>query len=212
MCCRHPCLPAKGRVFRATDFIAELLRQPPDPPLRRSRRYGRYSAPRRSDGVSVLPRRPEERADQCASGHQPHQPEALRLFVDHCIRIPAFSTRVREALSQYIARPPLSLKKIGIEENGQSPQSGDCPATAVSFTSQSDFFKGKTETFPVIRFFPELTQRIPPQRLLIHSALRTWMLPAARGNGRTSPMWWGWLPRGGRRSDCRPTKTCGPRM
>jgi hypothetical protein len=31
--------------------------------------------------------------------------------VDHSIRIPAFSIRGREALSQYIARPPLSLKK-----------------------------------------------------------------------------------------------------
>jgi transposase-like protein len=75
--------------------------------------------------------------------------------VDHSIRIPAFSIRAREALSQYIARPPLSLKKIGIEENGE--------ATAVCFTSQSEFFKGKTETFPVIRFFLELTQHIPPK-------------------------------------------------
>ena len=58
------------------------------------------------------------------------------------MRIPAFSDQARVALSQYIARPPLSLKKIGIEENGD--------ATAVSFTSQSEFFKGKTETFPVV--------------------------------------------------------------
>ena len=32
--------------------------------------------------------------------------------VDHAIHIPAFSIRAREALSQYIDRPPLSLKKI----------------------------------------------------------------------------------------------------
>jgi hypothetical protein len=38
--------------------------------------------------------------------------------VDHSIRVPAFSFRAREAISQYIARPPLSLKKISIEENG----------------------------------------------------------------------------------------------
>ena len=75
--------------------------------------------------------------------------------VDHSIRVPAFSIKAREALCQYIARPPLSLKKIGIEENGD--------ATTVSFTSQSEFFKGKTETFPVIRFFLELTQHIPPK-------------------------------------------------
>jgi hypothetical protein len=31
--------------------------------------------------------------------------------VNHSIRIPAFSIKTREALSQYIARPPLSLKR-----------------------------------------------------------------------------------------------------
>jgi hypothetical protein len=75
--------------------------------------------------------------------------------VDHSIRIPAFSIRAREALSQYIARPPLSLRKIGIEQNGE--------ATRISFSSDNEFFKGKTETFPVMRFFLELTQHIPPK-------------------------------------------------
>jgi hypothetical protein len=69
--------------------------------------------------------------------------------VDASVRIPAFSDQARGALSQYIARPPLSLKKIGIKENGD--------ATAVSFTSQSEFFKGKTETFPVMPESPRLT-------------------------------------------------------
>ena len=36
-------------------------------------------------------------------------------------------------------------------------------ATVISFTSQSEFFKGKTETFPVMRFFLELTQHIAPK-------------------------------------------------
>jgi len=93
--------------------------------------------------------------------------------VDHSIRIPAFSIRAREALSQYIARPPLSLKKTGIEENGQ--------ATAVSFTSQSEFFKGKTETFPVIRFFLELTQHIPPKGC---QYIRRYGLYASRTKGK----------------------------
>jgi len=68
-----------------------------------------------------------------------------------------------EALSQYIARLPLSLKKIGIEENVQSSHSGDCQAdrrraephhdaTMTLFTSKSQFFKGKTESFPLRRF------------------------------------------------------------
>ncbi|MCJ7798052.1 MAG: transposase, partial [Thermoleophilia bacterium] len=76
-------------------------------------------------------------------------------FSDHSIRIPAFSIRARQALSQYIARPPLSLKKISIEENGV--------ATVVSYTSDNEFFKAKSETFPLMRFFLELTQHIPPK-------------------------------------------------
>jgi hypothetical protein len=50
------------------------------------------------------------------------------------MHIPAGSSKTREALSQYIARPPLSLKKIGIEENGE--------ASVVAYTSDNDFFKG----------------------------------------------------------------------
>jgi pimeloyl-ACP methyl ester carboxylesterase len=63
--------------------------------------------------------------------------------VDHSIRVPVYSIRAREALSQYITRPPLSLKKISIEENGVGP--------LISFSSDNEFFKGKTETFPVTR-------------------------------------------------------------
>jgi hypothetical protein len=43
-------------------------------------------------------------------------------------RVPAFSIRAREALSQYIAGPPLSLKKMRIEENVQLPRSDNCLA------------------------------------------------------------------------------------
>jgi hypothetical protein len=38
------------------------------------------------------------------------------------------------------------------------------------------------------------------------------MLPAARANGRTNPMWCGWLPRGGKSNNRRRIKTCGPTM
>ena len=55
--------------------------------------------------------------------------------VDNAVGIPAFSDKTRESLSQYIARPPLSLKKISIQENGE--------ATVISYTSNNDFFKGK---------------------------------------------------------------------
>ena len=69
--------------------------------------------------------------------------------IDASVHIPAGSSKTRKALSQYIARPPLSLKKISIEENKE--------ATVVYYTSDNDFFKGKIESFPVTRFLLELT-------------------------------------------------------
>ena len=89
------------------------------------------------------------------------------------MRIPAFSDQAREALSQYIARPPLSLKKISIEENRE--------ATVISFISESEFFKGKTETFSVMRFFLELTQHIPPKGC---QYIRRYGLYASRSKGK----------------------------
>jgi len=53
--------------------------------------------------------------------------------VDASVRILALSDQARQALSQYIARPPLSLKKISIEENGVG--------TVISFASENEFFK-----------------------------------------------------------------------
>ena len=93
--------------------------------------------------------------------------------MDYAIRVPAFSIRAREALSQYIARPPLSLKKISIEENGVG--------TVISFSSDNEFFKGKTETFPVMRFFLELTQHIPPKGC---QYIRRYGLYASRTKGQ----------------------------
>jgi len=93
--------------------------------------------------------------------------------VNHSIRLPAFSIKAREALSQYIARPPLSLKKIGIEENGE--------ATVISFTSDNEFFAGKTESFSVMRFLLELTQHIPPKGC---QYIRRYGLYASRSKGK----------------------------
>jgi hypothetical protein len=77
-------------------------------------------------------------------------------IVDASVHIPAGSSKTRKALSQYIARPPLSLKKISIEENRE--------ATVVYYTSDNEFFKGKIESFPVTRFLLELTQPKVPAR------------------------------------------------
>jgi hypothetical protein len=61
--------------------------------------------------------------------------------------------------------------KISIRENGE--------ATVVYYTSDNEFFKGKTEAFPVTRFLLELTQRIPP---LGFQYIRRY--------GLSSPQWW----------------------
>jgi len=121
--------------------------------------------------------------------------------VNHNIRIPSFSDQAREALSQYIARPQLSLKKISIEENGE--------ATVISYTFDNDFFKGKTETFSVTCFLLELTQHIPPRG---SQYIRRYGLYASRTKGK----WPGMphvvrlAPPGGRRSSCSLLKPCNP--
>jgi hypothetical protein len=51
----------------------------------------------------------------------------------------------------------------------------------ISFTSQSEFFKGKTETFPVMRFFLELTQHIAPKGC---QYIRRYGLYASRTKGK----------------------------
>jgi hypothetical protein len=99
--------------------------------------------------------------------------------VDASVHIPAGSSKTREALSQYIARPPLSLKKISIKENGE--------ATVISYTSDNEFFKEKTEAVPVTRFLLELTQHIPPRG---SQYIRRYGLYASkpRANGRRCRM------------------------
>ena len=97
--------------------------------------------------------------------------------VDASVHIPAGSSKTREALSQYITRPPLSLKKLSIEENGE--------ATVVSYTSDNEFFKGKIQSFSVIRFLLELTQHIPPRG---SQYIRRYGLYASRTKGKWPDM------------------------
>jgi len=85
--------------------------------------------------------------------------------VDNAVGIPVFSDKARQSLSQYIARPPLSLKKISIEENGE--------ATVISYTSDNEFFKGKIESFSATRFLLELTQHITPRGSQVYPAVWT---------------------------------------
>jgi hypothetical protein len=75
--------------------------------------------------------------------------------VDSSIHLPAHSIEARKALAQYFSRPPLSLKKISVCKNGD--------ATVISYTSDNEFFQGKTEPFSVSCFLLEMTQHIPPR-------------------------------------------------
>ena len=102
--------------------------------------------------------------------------------VDNSVHLPARSTKARKALSQYISRPPLSSKKMSIQENVQLPHSGNCladspradrhgAANVNSYTSDNEFFQGKTETFSLTRFFLEVTQARPPAGITIYPAI-----------------------------------------
>jgi hypothetical protein len=51
----------------------------------------------------------------------------------------------------------------------------------ISFSSDNEFFEGKTETFPVMQFFLELTQRIPPKGC---QYIRRYGLYASRTKGK----------------------------
>ena len=84
--------------------------------------------------------------------------------VDNSVHLPARSTKARKALSQYISRPPLSLKKMSIRENGE--------ATVISYTSDNEFFQGKTETFFLTRFLLVSDATYSPARVAVYSALR----------------------------------------
>ncbi len=97
--------------------------------------------------------------------------------VDNSVRLPAHSTEARKALSQYISRPPLSLKKMSIRENGE--------ATVISYTSDNEFFQGKTEPFSVSRFLLEVTQHIPPRG---SQYIRRYGLYASRTKGKWPDM------------------------
>ncbi|MCG8346369.1 MAG: transposase [Chloroflexales bacterium] len=84
----------------------------------------------------------------------------------------------RENLTEYIARPPISLKKIRYE-----PFKG----RVLFHTTYSEYFKQNVHMFDALDFLAELTQHIPPQRLQL---IRRYGLYASRIKGRWSEMPW----------------------
>jgi hypothetical protein len=103
--------------------------------------------------------------------------------VDASVRIPAGSTKAREALAQYIpgptagrrpargVRPPVSLQKLLVDEGGTD--------TVVYHAPYSDYFKTDTKVFPVIT---EAAQVLKILRYLIKTGE-----PPPRGRAAAPP-------------------------
>jgi hypothetical protein len=90
--------------------------------------------------------------------------------IDNSVRILDQSSQ--ESLAEYIARPPISLKKIRYE-----PFKG----RVLFHTTYSEYFKQNLHMFDALDFLAELTQHIPPKRLQL---IRRYGLYASRTKGR----------------------------
>lgn len=96
--------------------------------------------------------------------------------IDNSVRILDQSSQ--ESLAEYIARPPISLKKIRYE-----PFKG----RVLFHTTYSEYFKENLHMFDALDFLAQLTQHIPPKRLQL---IRRYGLYASRTKGRWEEMPW----------------------
>ncbi|TVQ37628.1 MAG: hypothetical protein EA384_11385 [Spirochaetaceae bacterium] len=96
--------------------------------------------------------------------------------IDNSVRI--LDQSAQESLAAYIARPPISLKKIRYE-----PFKGK----VLFHTKYSDYFKQNMHLFDALDFLAEFTQHIPPKRLQL---IRRYGLYASRTKGRWDEMLW----------------------
>jgi hypothetical protein len=96
--------------------------------------------------------------------------------IDNSVRILDQSSQ--ESLAEYIARPPISLKKIRYE-----PFKGK----VLFHTKYSEYFKQNVHLFDALDFLAELTQHIPPKGLQL---IRRYGLYASRTKGRWQDMPW----------------------
>ena len=96
--------------------------------------------------------------------------------IDNSVRILDESSQ--ESLAEYIARPPISLKKIRYE-----PFKGK----VLFHTKYSEYFKQNVHLFDALDFLGELTQHIPPKGLQL---IRRYGVYASRTKGRWNEMPW----------------------
>jgi hypothetical protein len=75
--------------------------------------------------------------------------------LDMSVKIPAASSRAREALAQYIARPPISLSKMPVEEHHSS---------VLYRPEYNPYFKTNARLFPALEFLVQLPQHLPDPR------------------------------------------------
>jgi len=92
--------------------------------------------------------------------------------IDNSVRI--FDDQTRENLAEYMARPPLSLKKIRHEP---------FKSRVLFHTTYSQYFKQNVKMFEVLDFIAELTQHIPPKGVQL---IRRYGLYSSRIKGRWS--------------------------
>ena len=94
--------------------------------------------------------------------------------IDNSVRI--FDDQTRENLAEYMARPPLSLKKIRHEP---------FKSRVLFHTTYSEYFKQNVKMFDALDFIAELTQHIPPKGVQL---IRRYGLYSSRIKGRWSEM------------------------
>jgi len=92
--------------------------------------------------------------------------------VDNSVQIFSTDDKARENVSQYIARHPVSLKKILYE-----PTKG----RVIYHTKYNDYFKENVKVFEATDFIAELTQHIPPRN---KHYIRYYGLYSSRGKGK----------------------------
>ena len=91
--------------------------------------------------------------------------------IDWSIRLLGGSQKERENLAQYIARPPISLKKIILEFHGK----------VLLHTSYNEYFKENLKLFDAPDFIALLTMHIPPKGV---QYIRRYGLYSSRSRGK----------------------------
>ena len=92
--------------------------------------------------------------------------------MDVSILLPGGNSKKRESLAQYLARPPISLKKVSFESFG---------GKVLFHTSFNEYFKENLKLFDAADFIALLTQHLPPKGA---QYLRRYGLYSSRSRGK----------------------------